>query len=92
MFVDFIKFVVKEVVVLVFVDKFVFFFVLLLMFVLGMVGWVVIFVIENWVFVDFNIGIFYIFVVFFLGVYGIIMGGWVFNLKYLFLGLLCFVV
>lgn len=91
-FVDFFKFVFKEIVVLAGVDWLMYLLVLLIMLILVFVIWVVVLVVLGWVIVDINVGIFYFFVMFLLGVYGIIIGGWVLNLKYFFLGVLCLAV
>lgn len=85
-FADFLKFVVKEVVVPASADKFVYFLAPFLTFVLAAISWAVIPFSEGWVLSDINVGILYIFAISSLGVYGIIMGGWASNSKYPFLG------
>jgi NADH-quinone oxidoreductase subunit H len=85
-FADFIKFVVKEVVVPAGADKTVYFLAPLISFILAAVAWAVIPFAEGWVVSDLNVGILYIFAISSLGVYGVIMGGWASNSKYPFLG------
>ncbi|MGD8310893.1 MAG: NADH-quinone oxidoreductase subunit NuoH [Chromatiales bacterium] len=85
-FADFIKFVLKEIVIPAGADKAVFLLAPLLTFVLACIGWVVIPFADGWVISDLNVGILYIFAISSLGVYGIIMGGWASNSKYPFLG------
>ena len=87
-FADFMKFVLKEIVIPAGADKVVFLGAPLLTFVLAAIGWVVIPFADGWVISDLNVGILYIFAVSSLGVYGIIMGGWALNSKYPFLGAL----
>ena len=87
-FADFMKFVLKEIVIPAGADKVVFLGAPLLTFVLAAIGWVVIPFADGWVISDLNVGILYIFAVSSLGVYGIIMGGWASNSKYPFLGAL----
>jgi NADH-quinone oxidoreductase subunit H len=85
-FADFIKFVLKEIVVPAGADKVVFLLAPMLTFVLAAIAWVVIPFADGWVISDLNVGILYIFAISSLGVYGIIMGGWASNSKYPFLG------
>ncbi len=85
-FADFIKFMVKEVVVPAGADKTVFFLAPLLSFVLAAIAWVVVPFADGWVISDLNVGILYIFAISSLEVYGVIMGGWASNSKYPFLG------
>lgn len=66
------------------VNKGLFFIVLIISFIVVLFVWVVIFFDDGMVFVDINVGLFYVFVVFLFGVYGIVFVGWVLNLKYLF--------
>jgi NADH-quinone oxidoreductase subunit H len=87
-FADFIKFVLKEIVIPAGADKVVFLAAPLLTFVLATIAWVVIPFADGWVISDLNVGILYIFAISSLGVYGIIMGGWASNSKYPFLGAL----
>jgi len=85
-FADFIKFVLKEVVIPAGADRAVYLLAPLITFVLAAVAWVVIPFADGWVVSDLNVGILYIFAVSSLGVYGVIMGGWASNSKYPFLG------
>jgi NADH-quinone oxidoreductase subunit H len=87
-FADFIKFVLKEIVLPAGADKVVFLGAPLLTFVLASIAWAVIPFSDGWVISDLNVGILYIFAISSLGVYGIIMGGWASNSKYPFLGAL----
>lgn len=85
-FADFLKFVVKEVVIPAGADKTVFLLAPLISFTLATIAWAVIPFADGWVVSDLNVGILYIFAISSLGVYGIIMGGWASNSKYPFLG------
>ncbi len=85
-FADFIKYIVKEIVIPAGADKIVFLLAPLTTFVLATVAWAVIPFNEGWVVSDLNVGILFIFAVSSLGVYGVIMGGWASNSKYPFLG------
>ncbi len=85
-FADFLKFVVKEVVVPAGADRTVFLLAPLATFVLAMIAWAVVPFADGWVIADLNVGILYLFAISSLGVYGVIMGGWASNSKYPFLG------
>jgi NADH-quinone oxidoreductase subunit H len=85
-FADFIKFVVKEIVVPAGADRPLFLLAPLLTFIFAFITWAVIPVAPGWVISDLNVGILYIFAISSLGVYGIIIGGWASNSKYPFLG------
>src|SRR5688500_3650822 len=85
-FADFLKFVLKEIVVPSGADKTVFLLAPLIAFTLGFGAWAVIPLAPGWVVSDINVGILYLFAISSLGVYGIIMGGWASNSKYPFLG------
>lgn len=87
-FADFMKFMLKEIVIPAGADKVVFLLAPFLTFVLATISWVVIPFADGWVVSDLNVGILYIFAISSLGVYGIIMGGWASNSKYPFLGAL----
>jgi len=87
-FADFLKFVLKEVIVPAGANKGVFFLAPMLAFVLSMAAWAVVPVADGWVIADINVGVLYIFAISSLGVYGVIMGGWASNSKYAFLGAL----
>ncbi len=84
-FADFMKFLVKEVIIPAGADKVVYLLAPTLFFVLSAIAWVVIPFADGWVISDLNVGILYIFAISSLGVYGIIMGGWASNSKYPFL-------
>ncbi|MFA8440696.1 NADH-quinone oxidoreductase subunit NuoH [Yoonia sp.] len=85
-FADFLKYIVKEIVVPAGADKFVFFLAPMIAFVLAVVSWSVIPFNDGWVLADINVAILYIFAIGSLEVYGVIMGGWASNSKYPFLG------
>ncbi|MEO0386779.1 MAG: NADH-quinone oxidoreductase subunit NuoH [Pseudomonadota bacterium] len=85
-FADFLKYIVKEVVIPAGADKAVFFIAPMIAFVLAVIAWAVIPFNEGWVIADLNVGILYIFAIGSLEVYGVIMGGWASNSKYPFLG------
>jgi len=85
-FADFLKFLVKEVVVPAGADRTVFLLAPLATFTLAMIAWAVIPFAEGWVIADLNVGVLYFFAISSLGVYGVIMGGWASNSKYPFLG------
>ncbi|MDC7681761.1 NADH-quinone oxidoreductase subunit NuoH [Asticcacaulis sp. BYS171W] len=87
-FADFLKFVLKEVIIPAGADKTVFLIAPLLTFILAFMSWAVIPFAPGWVVSDINVGILYLFAISSLGVYGIIMGGWASNSKYPFLGAL----
>ncbi len=87
-FADFMKFVLKEIVIPAGADKVLFLLAPLLTFVLATIAWVVIPFADGWVISDLNVGILYIFALSSMGIYGIIMGGWASNSKYPFLGAL----
>ena len=85
-FADFLKYIVKEVVVPAGADKAVFFLAPMISFVMAVIVWVAIPWNEGWVIADLNVAILYIFAISSLEVYGVIMGGWASNSKYPFLG------
>jgi NADH-quinone oxidoreductase subunit H len=85
-FADFLKFVLKEIVIPAGADKTVFLLAPLISFVLAFGAWAVIPFAPGWVVSDINVGLLYLLAISSLGVYGIIMGGWASNSKYPFLG------
>jgi NADH-quinone oxidoreductase subunit H len=85
-FADFLKFVMKEIVIPAGADRTVFLLAPMITFVLAVIAWAVIPFAEGWVISDLNVGILYLFAISSLGVYGVIMGGWAANSKYPFLG------
>jgi len=85
-FADFLKFVLKEIVIPAGADKVVFLLAPLISFTLAFGAWAVIPLAPGWVVSDINVGVLYLFAISSLGVYGIIMGGWASNSKYPFLG------
>src|SRR6516164_7506997 len=87
-FADFLKFVLKEIVVPSGADKAVFLLAPLISFTLAFGAWAVVPLAPGWVVADVNVGILYLLAISSLGVYGIIMGGWASNSKYPFLGAL----
>ncbi len=87
-FADFIKYVLKEIVVPAGADKFVFFLAPVLSLTLALVAWAVIPFNDGWVLADINVAVLFVFAVSSLEIYGIIMGGWASNSKYAFLGAL----
>src|ERR1700730_17467199 len=85
-FADFLKFVLKEIVIPAGADKAVFMLAPLVRFTLGFAAWAVVPLAPGWVVSNINVGVLYLFAISSLGVYGIIMGGWASNSKYPFLG------
>jgi NADH-quinone oxidoreductase subunit H len=85
-FADFLKYIVKEVVVPAGADRAVFFLAPMISFVLAVIAWAVIPFNEGWVLSDINVAILYVFAISSLEVYGVIMGGWASHSKYPFLG------
>jgi NADH-quinone oxidoreductase subunit H len=85
---DFLKFILKEVVIPDAANKGVFVLAPLVGVILAIAAWAVIPVSDGWVVADINVGILYLFAVSSLGVYGIIMAGWASNSKYPFLSAL----
>jgi NADH-quinone oxidoreductase subunit H len=85
-FADFLKYIVKEVVVPAGADKAVFFLAPMISFVMAVIAWAAIPFNDGWVVSNLNVAILYIFAISSLEVYGVIMGGWASNSKYAFLG------
>jgi NADH-quinone oxidoreductase subunit H len=85
-FADFLKFVLKEIVIPAGADKVVFLLAPLVSFTLAFGAWAVMPLAPGWVVANINVGVLYLFAISSLGVYGVIMGGWASNSKYPFLG------
>ncbi len=85
-FADFLKYIVKEIVVPAGADRAVFFLAPIISLTLAIIAWAVIPFNDGWVLSDINVAILYVFAVSSLEVYGVIMGGWASNSKYPFLG------
>ncbi|WP_368183941.1 NADH-quinone oxidoreductase subunit NuoH [Aestuariibius sp. HNIBRBA575] len=85
-FADFLKYIVKEIVVPAGADKFVFFLAPMISLIMAFIAWAVIPFNEGWVISNLNVAILYVFAISSLEVYGVIMGGWASNSKYPFLG------
>ena len=85
-FADFIKFLIKEVIIPAGADRKLFFVAPLITFTFAIMSWAVIPFSDSWVIADINIGIIYLLAVSSLGVYGVIIGGWASNSRYAFLG------
>ena len=85
-FADFLKYIVKEIIVPAGADKAVFFLAPMITFVLAVIAWAVIPFNDGWVISEINVAILYVFAISSLEVYGVIMGGWASNSKYPFLG------
>src|ERR1700709_1802327 len=73
-FADFLKFVLKEIVIPAGADKAVFIMAPLLSFILAFASWAVIPLAPGWVVANLNVGVLYLFAISSFGVYGIIMG------------------
>ncbi len=85
-FADFLKYIVKEVVVPAGADKAVYFMAPMVSLVMALIAWAVIPFNDGWVLSDINVAVLYVFAISSLEVYGVIMGGWASNSKYPFLG------
>lgn len=85
-FADFLKYIVKEVVIPAGADRPVFLLAPLVSLVMALIAWAVIPFNDYLVISNINVAILYVFAVSSLEVYGVIMGGWASNSKYPFLG------
>ena len=83
---DALKYIFKEIIIPASANKIIFILAPIITMTLALISWAVIPFGEDFVLADINVGILYLFAVSSLGVYGIIMGGWVSNSKYPFLG------
>lgn len=85
-FADFLKYIVKEVIIPAGADRAVFIMAPLVSLVMALIAWAVIPFNDSLVISNINVAILYVFAVSSLEVYGVIMGGWASNSKYPFLG------
>ena len=85
-FADFLKYIVKEIVIPAGADRAVFIMAPLVSLVMALIAWAVIPFNDSLVISNINVAILYVFAVSSLEVYGVIMGGWASNSKYPFLG------
>ena len=83
---DALKYILKEIIIPASANKAIFILAPIVTMTLALIAWAVIPLSAELVLSDINVGILYLFAFFFLGVYGIIMGGWASNSKYPFLG------
>jgi len=85
-FADFLKYIVKEIVIPAGADKVLFLMAPVVSLTLALVAWAVIPFNEGWILADINVAVLFIFAISSLEVYGVIIGGWASNSKYAFLG------
>jgi NADH-quinone oxidoreductase subunit H len=85
-FADAAKLILKETVLPVKANKFIFVLAPCLTFILAMFAWAVIPLMDSSVLSDINLGLLYLFAISSLGVYGIVVSGWSSNSRYAFLG------
>ena len=85
-FADFLKYIVKEIVIPAGADRTVFLLAPMVSLVMALIAWAVIPFNDGWVLADINVAVLYVFAISSLEVYGVIMGGWASNSKYPFLG------
>jgi NADH-quinone oxidoreductase subunit H len=83
---DGIKLMMKEAIVPLGANRYLFLLAPVVTYVLALVAWAVIPLSEDFVIAEINLGILYILAISSLGVYGVIMAGWASNSKYAFLG------
>jgi NADH-quinone oxidoreductase subunit H len=83
---DGLKLFLKETIIPIFSNNFIFFLSPIISFTLSILSWMVIPLSINNYFLNINLGILYVFAISSLSVYGIIMSGWSSNSKYAFLG------
>ena len=87
-FADAIKMLMKETIIPMGSNRFLFIMAPMLTFTLAMIAWAVIPVDDGWAVAKINVGVLYLFAISSLGVYGVIIAGWASNSKYAFLGAL----
>ncbi len=87
-FADAIKMLMKETIIPMGANRYLFILAPILTFMLAMIAWAVIPVNNGWAIADINVGVLYLFAISSLGVYGVIIAGWASNSKYAFLGAL----
>ncbi len=87
-FADAIKMLMKETIIPMGANRYLFILAPMLTFMLAMIAWAVIPVNDGWAIADINVGVLYLFAISSLGVYGVIIAGWASNSKYAFLGAL----
>ena len=85
-FADAIKMLMKETIIPMGSNRFLFIMAPMLTFTLAMIAWAVIPVDDGWAVAKINVGVLYLFAISSLGVYGVIIAGWASNSKYAFLG------
>jgi NADH-quinone oxidoreductase subunit H len=85
-FADAAKLILKETVLPTKANKFIFVLAPCLTFLLAMIAWAVVPLMDSTVLSDINLGLLYIFAISSLGVYGIVISGWSSNSRYAFLG------
>lgn len=85
-FADFLKLILKEMIIPSGADKVLFVLAPVITLVMAYGAWATIPFAPGWVISDINLGLLYILAISSLGVYGIIIGGWASNSKYAFLG------
>jgi NADH-quinone oxidoreductase subunit H len=87
-FADALKMLMKETIIPMGSNRFLFILAPMLTFSLAMIAWAVIPVDDGWAIANINVGVLYLFAISSLGVYGVIIAGWASNSKYAFLGAL----
>lgn len=88
MFVDVFKMLIKEIIIIWYVDKFLYNLVFYIVIFVFIMVFSCLFINKGMEVFDFNVGIFFLLVVFSIGVVGILLVGWSFNNKYLLIGVM----